>query len=501
MSDRVIYRRPAADLLATTSGQDTARSTQHPVYEALVVDVILDHTHPQYSRVDGYNVGAIKVRIFNVNQTLDEELLPWADPIDFTVAEMPLIGELVVIFKIRGNFFYTKKVPLAHRLQEDGMLKLNDALNKRGINTLSSAASSGEESTIDSHKFGEYFRPDSRIRQLKHFEGDVVMQGRMGNSIRFGSSKMDPSSEGLAPNVIIRAGQGKDVEKTDISIDSIFGLILEDINKDASSIWVVSDQVVPFEPTTTKAGSFMRSVSNPPQKFDKAQIILNSDRILLNSKKSHIMLFSNEGVHINSFKDTTIDTDSNIISTANIDILSKAGRNIENTADADIMAYAGSDILSVSVEKTSFVADKLFIGTIDDDTEPLVGGTTLSKFLARLILALAGNALQSNSKDPSTSFVEGLHTSLHVITPTGPGKLNPTIIKDLTSLYKELAANNSGQVKNKKDFAGAPFNSEDNFVMLVNESPKVELNEFENGQQILTENNKWILSESYYKVV
>lgn len=501
MSDRVIYRRPAVDLLATTGGQDTARSTQNPVYEALVVDVILDHTHPLYSRVDGYNVGAIKVRIFNVNQTLDEELLPWADPIDFTIAEMPLIGELVTLFKIRGNFFYSKKVPLAHRLQEDGMLKLNDALNKRGTSTLSSAASSGQETSIDKHKFGEYFKPDSRVRQLKHFEGDVVMQGRMGNSIRFGSSKMDPSSKGLAPNVIIRAGQGKDIEKTDVSIDSIFGLILEDINKDASSIWVTSDQVIPFEPTTTKAGSFMRSVANPPQKFDKAQIILNSDRIILNSKKSHLMFFSNEGVHINSFKDTTIDTDSNIIFTANVDITSNASRNIQSTADADIMLYAGSDVLSVSIEKTSFVADKLFIGTVDDDSEPLVGGTTLSKFLARLILALAGQPTQSTSKNPSTSFVEGLHTNVHVITPTGPGKLSPAIITDLTALYKELAAKNSGQVKNKKDFAGAPFNSEDNFVMLINEEPKIELNEFEKGTQIVTENSPWILSDPYYKVV
>ena len=500
MSDRVIYRRPAVDLLATTGGQDTARSTQNPVYEALVVDVILDHTHSQYSRVDGYNVGAIKVRIFNVNQTLDEELLPWADPIDYTFSEMPLIGELVTLFKIRGNFFYTRKVPIAHRLQESGMLKLNMALDKRGTNTTSKAAAAGEETSIDKHKFGEYFKPDSRVRQLKHFEGDVVMQGRMGNSIRFGSSKMDPSSKGLAPNVIIRAGQGKDIEKTDASIDSIFGLILEDINKDASSIWVVSDQVIPFEPTTTTAGSFMRSVANPPQKFDKAQIILNSDRIILNSKKSHLMFFSNEGVHINSFKDTTIDTDNNIIFTANVDITSNASRNIQSTADADIMLYAGSDVLSVSIEKTSFVADKLFIGTVDDDSEPIVGGTTLSKFLARLILALT-HVGTSDPKPGQHTPAGTLHTNVHVITPAGPGKLNPKIVQELDKLYRELQKKNSGQVKNKKDFAGAPFNSEDNFVMLINEEPKIELNEFEKGKQLVTENNPWILSDPYYKVV
>ena len=254
MSDRVIYRRPTGDLLATTGGQDAARGEQNPIYEGLVVDVIVDHTHPKYSKVDGYNVGAIKVRIFDVNQTLDESLLPWADPFDFTVHELPLIGELVTLFKIRGNFFYTKKVPLAHRVQEDGMLKLNAALDKRGIRTVSQALPSGEETTIDKHQFGKYFKPDSRVRQLKHFEGDTIIQGRMGNTIRFGSSRMDPSSDSLAPNIILRAGQGKNLEKEEITIDSVFGLIMEDINKDASSIWVVSDQVVPFKPATIVAG-------------------------------------------------------------------------------------------------------------------------------------------------------------------------------------------------------------------------------------------------------
>jgi hypothetical protein len=500
MSDRVIYRRPTGDLLATTGGQDSARGEQNPIYEGLVVDIIVDHTHPKYSKVDGYNVGAIKVRIFDVNQTLDDELLPWADPIDLTIQELPLLGELVTLFKIRGNFFYTKKIPLAHRIQENGMLKLNVALSKRGINTVSQALPSGEENTVEKHQFGNYFKPDSRVRQLKHFEGDSIIQGRMGNTIRFGSSRMDPSSDSLAPNIILRTGQGKDIEKEEISIDSVFGLIMEDINKDASSIWVVSDQVVPFNPATVQAGSFMRSVEKKPQKFDKAQIIINSDRLILNSKLTHIMLFANEGIHLNSYFDTTIDTDRHIIFTANKDIVNKASRNIESTADEDIIAYAGSDITNISIEKTSFVADKLFIGTTDDDSEPIVGGTTLSKFLARLILALT----HVETADPKTGQhtpTGGPNAQIHVITPTGPGKLNPAIVTALDKLYKELQKQNPGQVKNKKDFAGAPFNSEDNFVMLVNEEPKMVLNEFKTGNQLQMKRPEWKLADPYYRVL
>ena len=161
--------------------------------------------------------------------------------------------------------------------------------------------------------------------------------------------------------------------------------------------------------------------------------------------------------------------------------------------------YAGSDVTSISIEKTALVADKLFIGTTEDDSEPLVGGTTLSKFLARLILALT----HAGTKDPKPGQhtpAGAAHTNIHVITPTGPGKLNPTIVKALDDLYKELQKKNPGQ-KNKKDFAGAPFNSEDNFVMLVNEEPTMELNKFKNGKQMRVDRPEWKLSEPYYKVV
>jgi len=495
-SDTIIYRRPTADLLATTGNVDAARSDQSVIYEALVVDVILDHTHPEYSHRDGYNVGTIKVRIFNVNQTLDDSLLPWADPVDLTFHEMPLIGELVTLYKIRGNFFYSKKIPLARRQQENGMLNLNAALNNRGSNTLANAVANQSELSPDTHKFGEYFKPDNRIRQLKHFEGDILFQGRMGQSIRFGSSQMDPSSEGMAPNIVLRTGQGKDLEKTDISIDTVFGVLLEDVNKDASSIWMTADQVVPFEPTTLRAGSFVRSVANPPQKFDKAQVIINSDRVVLNSKKTHIMMFANEGIHLNSFKDTTIDTDNNIILTANIDIRQNASRNIENIADHDFTVHAGNEILTLAIGKTSMLSDKIYVGSVDNDKEPMVGGTSLSKFLARFILALTATKMGT----PPASFLSTVNTMTHVITPTGPGRLAPAVVSALSALYKDLVPTNSGQ-KKPAAFAGAIFNSEDNFVMLANEIPKMEKNEFEPGEQIKTENNKWILTEPYYRVL
>ena len=511
--DRYVYRRKPEGLLSTTDTAASARPLTSEFYEAIVVDVILDHHHPQYAKKDGYNVGCIKIRIFSVHNGRSDDLLDWADPIESSILEMPLIGELVILHKILGIFYYTRKVFLAHRMQENGMLQLNNALNSRSDKLKSKIATTKQELTVEDHKFGEYFKPDSRVRPLIHFEGDLLIQGRMGNSIRFGSSQMELSSPGMAPNIILRTGQGKDIEKTDASKESIFGLILEDINKDASSIWMTSDQNIPFEPITINAGSFNRSIQAPPQKYGGAQIILNSDAIILDAKKTHILLYSNEEIYLNSFKNTAIDTDSSIILTANLDIELKTGRRVDIQADSDVTIISGNDISMVAAGTMSLLAKKIYLGSSANDVEPTVGGTSLSMWLARLIQALMGVGITppqlpyqlTGSPIPTTvvpPLVPGPAAITHGLMGSMPVQLSSIVITGLTALYAELMSPNAGSIK-KLPYSGAPFNSSDVFVNMGNEntSALIEKNEFKTGEQIKTENSKWKLSDDYYKVL
>jgi hypothetical protein len=502
--NRYVTRTKPSGLLATSTTSDSAKSVTKSYYEAIVVDVIVDHFHPQYS-ADGYNVGMIKVRIFSVHDGRDDELLDWAEPMDTTIQELPLLGEFVVLHKFLGNFFYMRKVNIAHRLQENSMLKLNDALNNRSKKLSSPTTSGNGEIESEPHQFGEYYKPDSRVRPLKHFEGDVLFQGRMGHSIRFGSSQIDPSSKGMAPNLILRTGQAKDVETDACTSDKIFGLILEDVNKDASSIWMTSDQVIPYEPTTINVGSFYRSIKNPPQQYDGASIILNSDRIVLGAKKTHIMMFAQEEIYLNSFKNTAVDTDSSIILTANIDIRNLASRNIDNIADNDYTISVGNNVSIIAENAISFVADKLYFGSVTGDAEPMVGGTSLSKWLARLIVTLMGTpSAVLPWVDATTTIVPlpvpGPATAAHVITPVGPGLLNPDIMAGLIRLYGELVLPNPGQ-SIPTAFSGAPFNSGDGFVKLGNEVPEIVENNFKTGKPTVIENNTWTLTDNYYRTV
>jgi hypothetical protein len=501
-------------------GMDSAIDLQTPIYEAIVTDVILDFTHPKYrlnvppSRNNdfvkyinekkqknfselGYNVGTIQVRILGERNTINDELLEWAHPIDSTISEYPLIGEFVILHKIRGQFLYSTKIPIVRQLQENAMINLNRAISNRYSNTLQNAIKTQDELDLESHRFGNYFKPDNRVRQLMHFEGDTLIQGRMGASIRFGSSKMDPKSNGLAPNLILRAGQGKDLEK-DIPNESPFGVILEDINKDASSIWLVSDQNIPFTPTTRKNGSFGRSRTQPFKSPTGASAIINSDAILINAKKTDIALFANEEIYLSSFNRTSIDTDGSIVLTANIDIINRTSRNMDFMADGDYSIFSGGEYRSVVSKTTSFLSTKIFIGSASDDREPMVGGTSLSIFLGRLIAALMGTPpaigvqTQANPRIRLTPLSPGPASTAHVITPAGPGLLNPVIQAALRILYSELQ---------QGTFVKSPFNSQDNFVNLVNEKVDIELNNFKTGEQIATENYEWKLGEPYYNII
>jgi hypothetical protein len=511
VTDRIVYRPAMGGMLATSGDATVARPLDIDLYEGLVVDVILDHRHPAYAK-DGYNIGAIKVRIFNVHTMIADKDLPWADPIDMSVLEMPLKGELVVLQKVRGNFFYSRKVPLARRVQENAMLNLNSLLDRRPAKSVSNLLSGATEFSPDKHKFGNYFKPDSRVRHLKHFEGDTVIQGRMGNTIRIGSAKMDPSKKSLAPNIIMRVGQAKDVETREASADEVFGLVMEDINRDATSLWLVSDQNLPFGPSARQTEGFYRSLKNPLNSFKGASITANSDTVILNAKKKHIMLLSNDEIYLNSVSRTSIDTDESIMLTAAVDIISQSSRNIEFGADEDFVAQAASDVLLTAVEKMSLVGKKIHIGSVQRDVEPMVGGTSLSIFLARLIMTLMGSGPQA----PQLAYqwgggpipvifpqppVPGIATIQHVITPWGPGTLNPVIVAGLTQLYAELAVPNPGSLT-PLPFSGAPFNSVDAFVALSHEDMAMvtEKNDFTQGTPTKVDENTWAISDGVYQV-
>jgi hypothetical protein len=171
---------------------------------------------------------------------------------------------------------------------------------------------------------GKTFYERSNIHPLLPFEGDVIQEGRWGNSIRLGSTVGGSSSPTITndwsnsgingdPITIFRNGQGEQTDEGWIPIT-------ENINNDKSSIYLTSTQIIPLKASSTNYTSYESSgyeAPITPDNFNDNQIILNSGRLIFNSNNDHILLSSAKSINLNSKTSVNIDTDKFIVQSNN----------------------------------------------------------------------------------------------------------------------------------------------------------------------------------------
>jgi hypothetical protein len=164
------------------------------------------------------------------------------------------------------------------------------------------------------------FVEKSNIHPLMPFEGDIIHEGRYGNSLRFGSTSKSQSkyknnwSEGGNngdPITILRNGQPTN------STDEGWIPITENINNDLASIYLTSNQKIPFNLSQPNLISYNGSAPDP-KTFTSPQIILNSTRIILNAKTDNVLISGQQSVSLSSIKSVNIDAPKTIIQSSNI---------------------------------------------------------------------------------------------------------------------------------------------------------------------------------------
>jgi hypothetical protein len=162
-------------------------------------------------------------------------------------------------------------------------------------------------------ELGDTFKEKLSIRNLLPYEGDNLIQGRWGNTIRLGSTITNPkisnpwsrSGEGGDPIIILKNGQHS--ESTDPWEPQV-----EDINTDKSSIYLTSTQAIPIEVASKNYESYF-SPPTIPDKFVGEQVILSSGRLLFNSKNDSILLSSFDTINLNSINSVNIDSPTTTI--------------------------------------------------------------------------------------------------------------------------------------------------------------------------------------------
>jgi hypothetical protein len=435
-----------ATLLPGGPGSQPLPTTDFFIYEAAQVEEIITNEASELSgtTTNTANTGRAKVRFTNTEKGINSSELPWADPLLPHQTIYPLVGEYVLVFKMLGTYYYIGPLNTKRQITENAHpligVAASEPVSKLLKNQRKTALGVLTQATPNINKVGTNFKKQN-VNPLKPFEGDIIYQGRYGQSIRFGSSQMVGSSLGEQfPNIILRAGQGPDTAKT-LDDRGESSLTNESINQDASSIYIVSKQILGLVPATYGTNIHLNSLLEKPFAFDGASILLNSDRLIFNSKATSIFMFARKGIHLNSLEDgITFDTSGPVLFKTPNNVSIFGEKTIDITSKEDALFVARRDVSISGDRNITIYGNEIFLGGRSSQASPIAMAKPLKLFMYELLRTLM-------STSPLTLGPSGL--------------INPALIARLLMVYAKYMV------------LPDPFNplwaSNDNFVMKTNE--------------------------------
>ena len=220
---------------------------------ARVISVILDNTHPKYTGED--SIGTIFYGRVDLNESsINLDNLNRAKPVFSFIKYFPLVNEIVLVFSSTSNniyrdtkgdniftsTYYFPNLNIWNNPQHNALPLERSLKNKENPQEAAVGIQQNniEKATV---KLGEYFTEKETVKPIQPFEGDLILEGRFGNSIRMGATTPQdkPNNWSTSNNVgdpitIISNGQ----------IETPGDTILENINETPSSIFFLSNQSI-----------------------------------------------------------------------------------------------------------------------------------------------------------------------------------------------------------------------------------------------------------------
>jgi len=325
-----------------------------------VFGVVLDENTPSkeiFDKVGGWSgIGAILYLDYESSKTLFVENVDLnscnvALPLDPNIKNYPLLHETVLLTdgpsfdsqfsSTSGKKFYISRINLFNNPQQNAPI-----------------------STV----LGETFTEMNDVRDLKSYEGDYIIQNKK-SGIRFGSTVK------LRENEWSRIGNNGDpitiITNGYITTDSSsLAPNIEEINKEMSSIYMTSTQSLPLTPGCIIINPVVNSL--PTRDYINSQLIFNSDRITLNSKKDEVLI--------------------------------SAKTNIELSTDNIINLNAG-DYIHLHIDHNN-ADSRIFLGTDKDGTtpvEPIILGGPMYDILLDMLSSLSKVAASFSKATVTTS--------------------------------------------------------------------------------------------------
>jgi hypothetical protein len=260
-------------------------STQPTTVFGRVVDIVLDENKILYdAKNNRLPIGSIIYQDI-MTPVVKEATLPPAFPLTIGVKQYPLVNEIVLII--------TGPTPDFQENKSQVLSYYSSVVNIWGSPHHNALPTQGVDFEFP---IGKNIPELKDINPLYPFPGDVLVEGRQGQSIRMGGYKSDKNPftgtvNNGKPFTIISNGQ----IKTKNGIDPI----VEDVNKDANSIYMMSDHIVNITPATRKQVTY-DVLPQASGQYLGNQIVLNGGRITINAKEESALISAKEAIGLNA---------------------------------------------------------------------------------------------------------------------------------------------------------------------------------------------------------
>jgi hypothetical protein len=307
---------PKLDRKSTTSTSQ--------IISSRVRDIILDNSHPRFVEFGEWNgIGTIFIESAKSPLFSDQIPLIPAYPAFPNIKQYPLINELVPIIYLADadvtsnttsiSAYYLPPINVWNSQVHNAIPSTNVLPESQQKDYEQVEAGSVRRVTDQSTEInlGQTFNENNviDIHPLLPYEGDIIYEGRFGNSIRLGSTvnnakisnPWSAAGDNGSPIFILRNGQGS------LTTESWIPTV-ENINNDKSSIYLTSTQQIPLLPASSREDSYRKST--PPEAvrtYSGEQIILNSGRLVFNAKNDSIILGAAKSIHLTSNTSVNID--------------------------------------------------------------------------------------------------------------------------------------------------------------------------------------------------
>ena len=379
-----------------------------------VTGIILDDNHPRFEELGGWNsIGTIEYQ--EVDLPIKYQKYPTSKPLISNQKQLPLINEIVYLilapntdiggFTQSQNVYYVNTISLWNHPHHNGFPNNPqtppEAQQKDYQQTQAGSVRRVTDQSTEIN-LGNTFIERANIHPLLPFEGDVLQEGRWGNSIRFsstiknkqtGKSLNDWSLSGTSgdPITIIRNGQGQRSEEGWVPI-------IEEINNDDSSIYLTSTQSIPLIASSTNYFSYP-SGSSPttPDQYTGKQIVINSGRLMFNASEDHLLLSSAKSISLSTPNTVNIDSQTLTIQTDKIYLGSK------NATEPLMLGNSTVDLLRQLIDGIKALTQTIAIQVGVPPGAPLEPTATSAKNLIPTLTQLVNNLDTITSKDNFTS--------------------------------------------------------------------------------------------------